>query len=169
MEDIDRLLQKFYAGETTPDEERHLKNSILGSVDERWADDRRLFDMLYNNVQPEAPADVSARIATMLRGLDAKDERRPNVRRLYYWLGGAAAAVALLCVGLFYATHTDNDRMMADTYDDPAEAARMAEKTLLYVSAQLNRGIDKTYVVGEEISKMHNVLNKNFENKQTNK
>jgi hypothetical protein len=158
--DIKQLLEKFYAGATTPEDECRLKAYFLDSesdADESRAKDRALFRALYADGRHCMPEGVSARLETTLRRLEAPGRKRA----LWYWTG-SAAAVALLCAGLFFATQGGMQPAMADTYDNPEEAALMAEKTLLYVAATLNRGIEQTSVVGREVGKMNEVLDKTF-------
>jgi hypothetical protein len=161
--DIKQLLEKFYAGDTTPEEERRLKDYFLHGerVDERWEKDQTLFRALYGEAH-EMPQGVSNRLEATLRRL-GENERRTTYRMRTLWCrAGSVAAVALLCVGLFFATRPDARHTMADTYDNPAEAALMAEKTLLYVSAKLNSGIEQTHAARQEMGKMSEVLEKTF-------
>ncbi|MDR0757393.1 MAG: hypothetical protein LBF85_06075 [Tannerella sp.] len=163
MDNIQQLLEKFYAGDTTPDEERRLKDYFLDNkcVDERWKKDRTLFRALYATPH-EMPQGVSARLEATLRRLDG-NERRTAARMRTLWRRiGSVAAAALLCVALFFAVQPDTSNTVADTYDNPEDAALMAEKTLLYVSVKLNRGIKQTYAVRQEMGKMSEVLEKTF-------
>ncbi|MDR1601383.1 MAG: hypothetical protein LBS42_03040 [Tannerella sp.] len=157
--DIKQLLEKFYAGDTAPEEERHLKDYFLNSecVDEHLEKDRTLFRALYGKPHKMSQG-VSVRLEATLQRLGDNERRTASRTRTLRYLTGSVAAVALLCAGLFFATRTDTRRTMADTYDNPEEAALMAEKTLLYVSAELNRGIEQTYVVRQEMEKMNKVL-----------
>ncbi|MDR1779943.1 MAG: hypothetical protein LBR50_04325 [Tannerella sp.] len=168
MEDINSLLEKFYAGATTPDEDIRLKDLILDSTDERYADDRRLFAALYDS-QPSVPQDVSERLEAALQQLYSGGKRSAKMRVLWYYLSGAAA-VALLCIGIFLSTRTGVNSTMADTYTNPEEAARIAGQTLAYVSQQLNSGLAQASIVGEEVGLMNKVLEQTFEtNKNTEK
>jgi hypothetical protein len=158
---IKQLLEKFYAGDTEPEEERRLKDYFLNGehADESLKKDRTLFRALY--AEPyQAPEGVSARLEATLRRLD-ECERASRTRPLHRW-AGRVAAVALLCLAIFFATFPDRRRAVADTYDNPEDAALMAEKTLLYVSTKLNKGIEQTFAVRQEMEKMNEVLEKTF-------
>lgn len=160
---IEQLLAKFYAGDSTPEEESCLKDYFLHNdrVDARWEKDRRLFRLLHE--QPQAmPEEVSGRLKiTLLRLRDSERVALLQPRTLWYWIG-SAAAVALVCITLFFAKQPDVYPSLADTYDNPKDAALMAEKTLIFVSEKLNKGIEQTYVVGQNIEKANEVLKKTF-------
>ncbi|MDR1407470.1 MAG: hypothetical protein LBJ23_05420 [Tannerella sp.] len=160
--DIQQLLEKYYAGETAPEEERRLEDYFLsdGSTDERREKDRKLFRALHE-ASREVPKGVSARLEATLRRLEESGQPF-RTHTLWRW-AGSAAAVAILCAGIFFATRSDmRQPAVADTYDNPEEAALMAEKTLRYVSDKLNKGLEQTYVVEHEMGKMNEVIEKTF-------
>jgi hypothetical protein len=169
--EIQRLLEKFYAGDSTPEEEHRLKDYFLhgDGADAQWAAaDRKLFRALCGEAQA-MPEGVSTRLEATLRRLAEAERRRPSRTYVLWRRAGGIAAAVLLCAGLFFMTRPDGRHVTADTYDSPEEAALMAEKTLLYVSAELNRGIKRTSVVGYEMGKMNEVLEKTFKTNITEK
>jgi hypothetical protein len=159
--DITQLLERFYAGTTTPEDERRLEAWFLDSDDaaDGLSEDRALFHALHagRHCMPEG---VSVRLEATLRSLAASGKQGQMGRKhaLWYW-AGSAAVVALLCAGLFFATHDGRQPVLTDTCDSPEEAALVAGKTLLYVAATLNRGIEQTAVAGREVERMNEVLN----------
>jgi len=157
---IEQLLQKFYEGATTPDEERQLTDYFLheDTVDERWKDDQQVFRLLHDT-QIQVPSGVSERLeeAIMRRGKTTL----PRRRALLYWIS-SAAAVVLLCIGLYVAIDKQPQPTMADTFSDPEEAALVASQTLAFVSAQLNKGLDMVAEAGQEFEKVNQLLNKHL-------
>jgi hypothetical protein len=90
-----------------------------------------------------------------------RNEGYGKKRSFLYWIS-SAAAVALLCIGLFFATLKPPPSKMADTFSDPEEAALVAGQTLAFISAQLNNGLDRVSDVENELKKVNQVLNKHL-------
>ena len=84
-------------------------------------------------------------------------------RRLtLYWLSGVAASI-LLCISFlqYKSSYQAYDRL-SDTYTNPKDAAAAAEKALLLLSQNLNKGISQVDNAGQEIDKVNNILNKHL-------
>lgn len=159
---IESLIHKFYDGISTPEEERLLTEYFLNEeyVDERWKEEQQLFRLLHD-IQIQVPADVSERLEASILQIDASQKSHPRRRTLYYW-AGSAAAIVLLCTGLFFATQKPAPPKMADTFSNPKDAALVAEQTLAFMSAYLNRGINKVAGAEQEFEKVNQLLNKHF-------
>jgi hypothetical protein len=194
---IERLIEKFYKGDTTPEEERLLTEYFLNeeNTDECRNDDRQLFRLLHAS-QIQAPAGVSERLEEAIVTITSKTKRKgrkeftqrtqdsftlsapcenplrlcvkntspqpqPRKRTLFYWIS-SAAAIALLCIGLFFATRVTSTPKMADTFTDPEEAALVAGQTLAFISAQLNKGLDMVADAEQELEKVNHLLNKHL-------
>jgi len=182
--DIELLLKNFYAGDSTQEEERLLMVYFLSEkdIDERWEDDRQLFRILHDR-QVKVPAGVSARLEETINRLEVKPlsgshksstspyplqrgtETKPislsRKRTLYYWIS-SAAAVVLLCIGLFFIFRDPPTPKMADTFSDPKEAAIVAQQTLAFMSMHLNRGLDKASEVEQEFERIDQILHKHL-------
>ena len=159
---IEQLLNKFYDGNSTLEEERLLTEYFLNeeNTDERWKEDRQLFLALHD-MPIEVPENVSKRLEKTIMQFDASQKILPRKKTLYYWISGAAA-VALLCVGLHFFTAQSPQFMMADTFNTPEEAALVAEQTLAFISAKLNKGLEIAADAGQEFEKLNQILNKHF-------
>jgi hypothetical protein len=158
---IEQLLNKFYEGNSTSEEERLLTEYFLNeeNTDERWKEDRKLFRALHDT-QIEVPADVSEQLEKTIAQFDVPRKIQLHKRTLHYWISGAAAVV-LLCVGLhFFTMQESHQPTLADTFSTPEEAALVAGQTLAFVSAKLNQGLNQAAVAGQEIEKLNQVLNK---------
>ena len=160
--DIELLIKKFYEGVSTPEEELFLTEYLLSEEnrDERWKEERELFRLL-QNAQIKIPEGVSERLEKSIMQMDATQKSIPRGRTWYYWIS-SAAAVALLCIGLHFATHEPSSSPMADTYSNPEEAALVAEQTLAYMSVQLNKGLNKVNDAGQEFEKVNQLINKHL-------
>jgi len=159
---IELLLNKFYEGISTPEEERLLTEYFLNEadVDERWKDEQQLFRLLHDS-QIQVPEGVSKRLEESIRQMDAPSKSVPLKRKLYYWIS-SSAAVILLCIGLFFAIRQPSYPKRVDTFNNPEEAALAAQQTLAYVSVQLNKGIAKASDAGQEFERVNQLLNKHL-------
>ena len=159
---IELLIKKFYEGVSTPEEELFLTEYFLNeeNMDERWKEERELFRLLHNT-QIKVPEGVSERLEKSIMQMEVSQKSIPRRRAWYYWIS-SAAAVALLCIGLYFSTREPSLPKMADTYSNPEEAALVAEQTLVYMSIQLNEGLNKVTDVGQEFEKVNQLINKHL-------
>jgi len=162
---IEQLVTKFYEGVSTPEEERLLMDYFLNetNVDEKWKEEQQLFRLL-QDTQIQVPAEVSQRLEESIMQLDAPRKFLPFRKKWYYWIS-SAAAVVVLCIGLFFATRESSPPKMADTFNNPEEAALVAQQTLVFMSAQLNKGLNKVTDAGQELDRVNQILNKHLNKK----
>ena len=160
--DIERLLKKFYDGVSTPEEELYLTEYFLNeeNVDERWKEEQQLFRLLHDT-QIQVPPGVSERLEKSIIQMGVSQKSLPRKRTWYYWIS-SAAAVALLCIGLFFAIRKPSPSRMTDTFSNPEEAALVAQQTLTFMSLQLNKGLDIAADAGQEFEKVNQLLNKHL-------
>ena len=162
----EQLLADFYNGDTTPEEEEILMNFFNNEdLDKKWHTDRDLFHALYDPSRIPLPKGFSERLESVIDNHIAETADRkssPKMRKLFISLL-SAAAVALLCIGLFFTFgKTSKSDFMADTYKNPEEAAIVAEQTLLFISAKLNQGLHPLEVVKENIHKTNELINEHL-------
>ena len=165
---IELLLKKFYNGVSTPEEELLLTEYFLNeeNIDECWKEDQQLFRLLHNS-KIHVPEGVSQRLEKSIVQMTSPPKVSQKIvqikQKWYYWIS-SAAAVALLCIGLFFLTRKPTSTRMADTFSDPEKAALVAEQTLTFMSVQLNKGINKVADAGLELDKVNQLLNKHLNN-----
>jgi hypothetical protein len=132
---ISALLEKYWEGQTSLEEERRLKGYFSdGPVDPRLRREAALFGVLRQEQAVEMPA-----------------ARRP-VRTIRWSAWAVAASVAaLVLLGLFGwqrfgpaaagpAVAETPAALPEDTYDDPEKAAEEIKAALALVSSKLNKG-----------------------------
>ncbi|MDR1160761.1 MAG: hypothetical protein LBK45_00325 [Tannerellaceae bacterium] len=108
------------------------------------------------------PEGLSARLEAHIDAL-AAGERRRKARRRFMYRATAAAAIALLCIGILLKAGKQAPTLSAaDTFSDPKEAAIVAGQALAFMSAQLNKGIEKVEDAGQEIEKVNHLLDKHL-------
>ena len=158
---IERLLADFYNGDTTPEEETFLAQFFNNhEISEKWHVDRDLFNFLYDPTRMSLPEGTSKRLESAIDKHIAETTIKSisKSRRLYFTLLNAAAVV-LLCMGLFFSQRSaSNQDFIADTYTNPAEAAIATEQALLYVSAKLNQGLSPLEKVIESVNQTNEIL-----------
>jgi len=160
---IEQLLSAFYEGHTTPEEELILYHFLTNNeVYEQYQADRIIVKALYDSNRVPLPEGIYDRLDSAL----TKHIQRTDKRRLYsktktlYIRLMSAAAIILLCVGVFFFTdRASKSPLIADTFTNPKEAAIAAEQALLLVSSKLNQGLapyekfKKTIIKTDEIIK----------------
>jgi len=158
--DIEKLIEKFYEGVSTTEEELFLTEYFLHEekVEERWKDEQKIFRLLYDS-QITVPESVSERLEKSIMQLEISQKSYPLKRKLYYWIS-SAAAIALLCIGFYFITHKPSSQQFADTFSNPEEAALVAEQTLTFMSIHLNKGLNKVSVAEQEFDKANQLVNK---------
>ena len=145
LKDIRKLLDRFYAGETTLEEERILQDYFSrANVPEELLPERDLFRSLEpagNRVA--VPENLNRNILGKIDQLEKKEIRTRRIS--IYALSGLAAGL-LIVIALYtgYFKSGPSNRIasqeLTDTYDNPADAYKEAKKTLAYVSSKLNTG-----------------------------
>ena len=157
--DIELLVKKFYDGVSTPEEERFLMEYFLNeeTVDKRWKNDQQVFRLL-NESQIKVPEGVSERLEKSMMQMGDSQKSQTRKRPLFYWIS-SAAAVALLCIGLYFTTRQPHASKYADTFKNPEEAALVAQQTLTFMSIQLNKGLNKVSDAEQEFEKANQLVN----------
>ena len=125
--EIKELLNRFYEGQTTEEEERTLHRYS------ELAEEKAFFSQL-----PTAEG-LEQRISRHIDQLAAqgKNTRRAHVR----WIAGIAASILLLVsAGLYFATNRP-DPFYQDTYDTPEEAYATTEKAITLLATNVNKGL----------------------------
>ena len=129
--------------------------------------DKNIDELINKALQEEQalPEGLSRRLEQQIDAWAVAEEKKTRSltrRRSLYWLSGVAA-VALLCIGIFqYDAPSHTPDRLADTYPNPKDAAVAAEKALLLMSQNLNKGLSQVNNAGQEIDKVNNILNKHL-------
>lgn len=101
VNDIDRLLKRYYSGETSVDEEAELRRLLAdGEQSERYAADRIML-LSMSAAEPELPAGFDESIKAALAQAVAK-EHAVKRRRLLAWVSSAAVVALLIGVGVMF-------------------------------------------------------------------
>ena len=154
IKEIRLILEGFYAGETTLEEERKLRGFFASAdVPEEMIPDRLLFrEMEAESGSIRVPQELDTRI---LEAIDGAEREESRIRRinLFSLSGLAAGLLVLIAVYLFFLRTDDPVRIAShqweDTYEDPLQAYEEVKQTLMYVSEKLNTGTGELQRVKE--------------------
>ncbi len=137
-EEIRRLLERYYAGESSLDDEVSLKKFFSREyVPEDLLEEKEIFRYyLQSSDVPEPSADFEDSIFS---ALDAEDRRYESLkhRRIFSTFSGIAAALLMLTATYFFFIKKSQPQ---DTFSDPEIAYAETMKILHDVSDRLNRG-----------------------------
>lgn len=157
IEKIRKMLERFYQGETTLEEEKFLEDYFSSTtVPEELLPDRELFQTFGSSIGSiVVPDDLNRKI---LNTIDREERKETRTRRisLFSLSGLAAGLLVMIAVYLFF-LRTDEPALLAsneyaDTFEDPMDAYEEAKRTLAYVSTKLNHGTSELKHV-QQVSK----------------
>lgn len=141
-EDLDRLLEKYYEGSTTLEEELLLKEFFVGTdIPEGYDAEKMIFGFYAGFEEPSN--DLDDRILSVII-----NETRNKSRRIIYLITSAAASVIII-TGLWI--FLSRDSLTRDTYTDPEIAYAETMKILFDISFTMNRATSGL----EPVSKMN--------------
>lgn len=135
---LDRLLDKYYSGDTTREEVEQLLE-YLGQpgLPGQYEEDRLLLQSLYGDEAAPGPSpDFNNRILNAIDDYEAEKKLSRAKRQLYAVV--SAAASVLIIISIWFTVGRENS--FEDTYSDPQLAYNETVEILYTVSANLNRG-----------------------------
>ena len=163
VEELERLLAKFYDGNTSEQEEEVLKEAFkTEEVPAHLQRDKRLFLSFFRqeadmeNV-PEGLVDKLSRMIDRKADEEQQFFHRNKTKRNWYWIGGIAATLLLL-IGIGYGTVYKKDMCQPtpqDTFSNPEDAYKALQATLIEVSTNLNKGIEQVEATRMDVTKVN--------------
>jgi hypothetical protein len=162
-EELKRLIEKYYNGESTEEEERALRDFFRkGNIPEGYESEKLIFSYYTESAELSEPSiDFEARI---LAGIDSSEIKRgsQSIRKYFLPLLSAAAGLLILIGSYFFFINRNES---VDTFSDPQIAYAETIKILKDVSSQLNHGTQTL----EPVGKLNEITQKGFEtiNKST--
>lgn len=137
-EEIKRLLEKYYEGSTSSEEEQSLKKFFCrDNIPADLRIDQEIFRYYVQSAEiPEPSADFEKNIISAIE-TENKDSGRLRRRRMFITISGIAAAMLVLAGSYFFFAGRSELR---DTYSDPEVAYAETMKILYQVSSGLNHG-----------------------------
>jgi hypothetical protein len=163
-EELNRLLAKYYSGESSEEEESLLRSFFNGdNIPEGFEAEKKIFGYYLNAVEvPEPSPDFETRILADIDEHENKN-RSQKLRKFILPIISTAAGLLIIAGSYFFFINRNEPR---DTYSDPKIAYAETIKILTEVSSKMNRGTRTL----EPVSKINEVTTKSFAafNKSTN-
>lgn len=141
---LKQLLNLYYSGLTTPDDERRLIE-MFDAIDELPADmiaDRDIVTALHDDVAIDVPDAAADNISLFIDKL-ARQERRAAAGRKFFAYGGVAASLAIVVSLILFivksSTPNPNEITAPQTaYNETARAILMVSESLNKTGAFMN-------------------------------
>jgi hypothetical protein len=141
---IRELLEKYYDGETSQNEETQLIEFFRDhTVPDDLKTDQELF--LYashERVAVPVSNNLEDKLVTLIDNEAAKENKRAKTFLLYR-ISSIAAGIAIIVVTWLAVFNKSTEPKSVDTFNDPRLAYEQVKQTLLYISQNLNRGTEK--------------------------
>ena len=145
LAEIRKMLDRFYAGETTLEEEKKLQDYFSSArIPEELIPDKDLFRSLGNATDSvSVPEGLNQKILSVISEQEKKVIR---TRRISVFSLSGLAAGLLVVIALYVGYFKNNgggrlaSNQITDTYTDPRDAYEEAKRTLAYVSNKLSTG-----------------------------
>lgn len=161
-QDIQNLLNKFYQGETSSEEEALLTSFFRkGNVPEEWDKDRLLVQMLSES-ETEIPNELEQKIETFIDSLAASEEtknkQRTKIAVWKYVAGIAASLLIIFGIGLRYQSQKNNKSLLIDTYQTPEQAQKATLEALQLFSQHFSKGVKPLEKAEKHIEETHQIV-----------
>ncbi|HIZ32932.1 MAG TPA: hypothetical protein H9814_05200 [Candidatus Bacteroides merdigallinarum] len=162
-EEIERLLARYYDGQTTEQEEESLHQAFL-SADELPGElqaERALFLSLHTKSQENVvvPDDLETELTALI------DRKASASRRRRLWWGSVAASLLLL-IGLGWGiVEIRQENWMAtpqDTFTDPEDAHRALQAIFAEMSRNWNAGMEQLEASQQDIVAVNQEIKNEF-------
>lgn len=137
-EELDKLLEKYYKGESSEDEEITLKKFFQSdSIPEGYEAEKEVFSLYsLSGIIPEPSIDFEERIVAEIDNIE-KNRKSAITRKIVLYSLSTAAGLLIIAGSYFF---LNNSRELKDTYSDPKIAYAETMKILMDVSSKLNKG-----------------------------
>lgn len=139
IQKVEQLIEKYYKGETSVNEENQLVEyfNTTSDIPEHLLNEKEVFSMYAMAADEEVP--IEGFMDNLEKVIDDRVKvRRIGVRNKVYWITSVAASIAILVSSYFMFINTRSSSMYEIT--DPQLAYEETQKALLYVSQKLNKG-----------------------------
>jgi hypothetical protein len=111
--------------------------------------------------QIEVPADLEVRLETLIDDLAEKEKQsKQKAKQLRLWTVGIAASIVLLfSVGWFFHSDREHPVPLTAQANNPEISCIEAQKALVLVSVNFNKGLNQLAMANNEIEKSNKTLN----------
>lgn len=181
VSEIKILLEAFYNGSTTREEERILFEYFNGeNVVDELVSEKEVFLAICEKESIEVPIQLEYRLNNLIDDFKDNDLKQKEIKRFSIWKYiSVAACIALIAsVGFYLHNRPKVDSSMTiveNTSDtdkltpEDIEKLKKAESALLLVSKNFNKGMDQLAMVSLNVDKTNRIINKATKRNKTRK
>ena len=134
---LDQLIEKYYAGETSPGEEKELKAYLLsGDIPQAHMELKEQFEIMDLLSNEQLPDDFDS----MLMEKISSEKKKSKTFIGSFWVSGIAATI-LLFIAIWFGADLLQPKAVYGTITDPKLAFNETKKVLDEVSKKMNKGL----------------------------
>lgn len=169
--EIKRLIEAFYNGETSADEEQILFDYFNSTdVAEDLTGEKNIFLQMNEKDNIYVPATLESRLDNLIDELVHKEELEKQSKKKYLWIqaGSIAAGIALLIFAGIHFTGGQNNvkPTLANNVElDDQQKIEEAQKALILLSSNFNKGMNQVSMVSTNLDKANEILDRTFNRK----
>lgn len=165
--EVKQLLQRYFNGESTIEEERKLEAYFQsGKVDSELEQYAEFFGGITELADALEDSNIESDVMDYILENEAQDKKK--YRWLWQTVTGVAASIIIVIGGLLF--YQQNNQNVEDTFENPEVAYAVAEDALQYMSAKYNKGLveltnfDKLQTASEPLRKGVQPVNEFYRN-----
>jgi hypothetical protein len=167
INEIKKLIDAFYNGETNREEEQTLRDYFNGNdVANELQDEKELFLRMYESDALKAPSSLEQKLSKTIDLLSRQEKTRSEatVKKLWIQAISVAASLAILVsIGLFSSKEKErannHETVVAQMSEEDKQKVREAEEALLLLSSTFNKGIEQITLVSANLDKATTIIN----------
>ncbi len=157
LKQLDILLEKYYAGKTSLEEEREIKRFLSNpSLPKKYDAEKMMFGFYEEEKKITAPE-----IQFENPQFASKTVNMAYKQRNFWSIISGIAALFLIFMAIKFYSYQNNEPMaQKDTYEDARLAYLETKKALLMISTKMNKGtenLEKLQRIEEEMKKLNSV------------
>lgn len=134
---LDLLIEKYYAGETSQEEEQELKVLLQSeSLSEKYTELKEQFQLMEFMGEAQLPDDFDAKLMETIKA--SEQSSKPIFGS--YWIPAIAATILLL-ITIWFGTDLLQPKAVYGNINDPELAFNETKKVLDEVSKKMNKAI----------------------------
>lgn len=182
VNEIKKLIDSFYEGQTSREEELLLSDYFRGDeVAEELENEKELFLQLFEKDEILVPVSLENNLSQLIDGAAKAERIRKKPKQIKLWVSVAASMAILISVGFLLRTPTfkadyskviEADKQIADSQNQATGQQftevefKQAEDAMLLLSANFSKGMDELNDFNDKIEEANEIINSIFNKKE---
>ncbi len=138
VKEIKQVVQKYFEGETTLEEERMLEAYFQSEeIEAELKEYAEFFGGISELADETDDREIEDDVMNFI--LENEHREKTKYRSLWKTVTGIAASIIIILGGFLF--YQQQQAPFKDTFDDPDKAYEYAQQTLRYVSSKYNKGL----------------------------